>query len=128
MKKNKHAVFFTIDSMVALAAAMVFMFAIFYYLSVSPDYSSEDLRVFAQDALAVLEKSGAMNDNSVISGYINATPSQVCLNITVFNPAESSFVKPGCSMADVRQISVATRVFINNKNPRYAKAMVWYNN
>lgn len=125
---GKKGIFFTIDAILALAIAIVLVFAIFQGISKNVDYSTFDTGVFAQDSLATLEKSGAFsrNDNSLIESYINATPSQLCVNISVFRQSESSFIKPGCSMSNINQVSVANRVFVSGTNVNYAKAMVWY--
>lgn len=125
---GKKGIFFTIDAVLALAIALFLVFAIFTGMSKNVDYSNLDAGVFAQDSLATLEKSGAFlrNDSSLVELYANATPSQLCVNISVFRPSESSFIKPGCSMSNINQVSVANRVFISGTNVNYARAMAWY--
>lgn len=125
---GKKGIFFTIDAILALAIALVLVFAIFQGISKNVDYSNLDAGVFAQDSLAVLEKSGAFsrNDGPFVASYVNATPSQLCVNISVVRQSETSFIKPGCSMSNINQVSVANRVFVSGTNVNYARAMVWY--
>ncbi len=127
-KFGKRGIFFTIDAILALAIALVLVFAIFQGMSKNVNYSNLDAGVFAQDSLVVLEKSGAFsyNDNSLVELYVNATPSQLCVNISVVRQSETSFIKPGCSMSNINQISVANRVFVSGTNVNYASAMTWY--
>jgi len=135
IKINKKAVVFTMDAMFALFITLSFFIFINDSLSEPSGsiYSNIDLLQLSNDGLAVLEKSGILENsiknlnNSELQIYLNGFPEQICGNITLYNSINLkllSAVKSSCAESDMNAIS--RRIFISKSDIYLAVMEVWY--
>ncbi len=130
---NRKSIFFTIDSLFALLLAASFFVYLNYYIETSQTTAQVDLVTMSNDALAVLEKSGALSQSvhamntSLLQSYLDAMPVQICANIRVYNRAGVNLLnaaKTGCTSDE--ELVIMRRVFIDRVELYLAKMEAWY--
>ena len=127
---DKKGIIFTIDAILAVVIAGIMLSAAYFY--VSDGYHSrggqQNLYKISLDVLSALEKDGALQNSvntgsaSGISAFLNAIPSQICSNITIYDSSsriKASAQKQGCN---ITQPVFSRRVFVSNFSAYYAEA------
>ncbi|MFH1255982.1 MAG: hypothetical protein V1494_01685 [Candidatus Diapherotrites archaeon] len=122
MKKNGFVV--SLDALFSLLVAFLLLATSAYYFSQAGvgAFQSNQLKRFSNDALAVLEKSGALekavkdNKTNDLKQFLNRLPSNYCFSLKIFsandlNNAVLSTATPSCP-ADYSELSSAQRSFI----------------
>jgi hypothetical protein len=128
----------SLDSLLSLTVNMLLIsMAFFYLLQVTTTaWNSVDLKLIVMDQLAVLEKSGTL-ENSVrqessepILSSINMTPHSLCFEVLVFNGENLSVpvihaVKVGCQKSFTELTAVErTLVMVDNSDVNFLVARV----
>lgn len=138
--RPQHACFFnkgfifTLDAILSVIVMSLLLTLIVLLSSQQPvDYSASDLHLIAMDTLTVLEKdrtlqnSIAANNTGAILTYLDALPSRLCANISVFTQASTlqySVAKTNCTATG--EHAVARRVFLNSNDMIFlAKIDLW---
>lgn len=132
---DRKAVIFTLDAILAVLIAGVMLSAAYFYISgaEAPTDNRQNLYKISLDILAVLEKDGALHDfvnagsASAISSFLNALPSQICSNVTIYDNSsiiKLSAQKQGCSMT---QPIFSRRIFVSNFSLYYAESKLSFN-
>lgn len=132
----KNGSIFTIDAILALLIAGTALVSSFILLTQTNEnpFAVQDLATIAYDSLTVLEGSdtffNAVKANSIgtITQFLNALPSQICGNISIYTDSNIQILssnKANCDSTDYA--SIARGVFIaNNTYIYYAEMKVWY--
>ena len=132
ISQTKKGGIFTIDMLLALLVAGVILVASFALIG-GKEQLTKDAAVLAQDSLLVLESSKALanavetNSNAQILQFLDALPSNICGNISVYSSPGLQILsgnKQGCDSSDA--VDLARNAFILNFNVYYAEMQVWY--
>ena len=120
----------TIDTMLALVVATLFITMIVYFVTTPKLKTQEYLYSVGGDFLAVLEKDGslvaAVNGHPAGVEYlIGAVPANLCLNITITNATDHR-VYSGGGCPEAAKYVIAKRTLINGSDFYVVKARVWY--
>ena len=127
---DKKGMIFTIDAILAVVIAGIMLSAAYFYIS--DEYGEGDrqqnLYKISLDILSALEKDGALQNSvnagsaSGIGSFLNALPSQICSNVTIYGNSSiirASAQKQGCNLT---QPVFSRRVFVSNFSAYYAEA------
>ncbi|MFH0861519.1 MAG: hypothetical protein V1875_00680 [Candidatus Altiarchaeota archaeon] len=121
----------TIDAMLALIAATVFIAVIMYYLNAPRLETEEYLYLAGGDFLAVSDVDGSIltaleGDGSPLADSIAYLPDNICVNITVDDALGGRVfgAETGCGAPD--RYVVSRRTIVNNTRIYVASARVWY--
>jgi hypothetical protein len=125
----KKAVIFTLDAILAILVAGSMITASFFYLSQENiQFNRQSLYKMALDLIAVLEMDGSLADyastgsNSSIIIFISALPSQLCVNLTLYNNDSAFMHSTQKSNCNITQPVVSRAVFVNyNLSSYYAE-------
>jgi len=128
---NSRGVFFTLDALLALAAAFLFMVVFFYWSSFLnvQTFDQIDLVFYSQSVASVMEQQGAFAQENISSFLGNYTRNETCFNVTVYAGVsllpQYSGVKNGCT--NTSYPSYASRSFVLPNGSFYlAKIQGWY--
>lgn len=135
-RKGKAAMVFSLDAMIALIMAMLAISAIFVILVRSTERSDDTSGIYLMslDTLAVLEKSHLLstavetNSTTAILQHLQALPSPVCSNITIYDTENRMVLTTApASCTDHDQTSRAIRAFVDANLTTYLAVMeAWY--
>lgn len=110
----KKGAFFTIDSLLAITLALIFLTFIFSNLNSVKNISPEQ-SYYARDSMQVLLETNSLENNTAIQLYLNNLPEQVCGKVTIYDSSmqlQNTITKTGCSSSDV--IYVNWKTFVND--------------
>jgi hypothetical protein len=135
MEMSNKAIIFTIDAVIALAIAFIFISAALSYVSNLQSGAGNELVLnqMTLDSLALLEFNGdlsiAVNSTSVnvLSSYLNSTQKNICGRIEIYDTSETlllSVLKSGCQASD--HVSLSRRVFFFGDDVYMAKMEAWF--
>ena len=128
---DKKGMIFTIDAILAVVIAGIMLSAAYFYIS--DEYGEGDrqqnLYKISLDILSALEKDGALQNSvnagsaSSIGSFLNALPTQICSNVTIYDNSSiirASAQKQNCN---ITQPVFSRRVFVSgNFSAYYAEA------
>jgi len=121
----------TMDAMLALIVAAVFIATIIYYVNAPRLETEEYLYMTGGDFLAVADKDGSMlsameGRGSQLTDSIAEMPDNICINLTITDEAGARVTgaETGCK-APGRYV-VSKRTIVNNTRIYVASARVWY--
>ncbi len=127
---DKKGVIFTIDAILAVVIAGIMLSAAYFYISEEYDAGDrqQSLHKMSLDVLSVFEKEGMLHNSvsagsaSSIGSFLDALPSQICSNVTIYDNSSiirASAQKQGCN---ITQPVFSRRVFVSNFSSYYAEA------
>lgn len=127
---NRKAAIFTIDAILAVLIAGIILSAAYFYISAEHNTGAnqQNLYKISLDILSALEKDGILQNSvntgsaSSIGSFLNAIPSQICSNVTIYDNSsriKASAQKQGCN---ITQPVFSRRVFVSNFSAYYAEA------
>jgi hypothetical protein len=131
---GKKAVIFTLDAILALLIAGSMITASFFYLSQENiQFTRQSLYKMALDLFAILEMDGSLADyastgsNSSIINFISTLPSQLCINLTLYNNDSAFMHSTQKSNCNITQPVVSRGVFVHyNLSAYYAELKMGY--
>ncbi|MFH1971903.1 MAG: hypothetical protein ABIJ18_00320 [archaeon] len=134
---DKRGVFFSIDAIIALLAAIILISMIFVYLGQLnvKDATQNELLEYSRSVFTVMEKGdyleGVVDTGSldnVSSFFNNFTKDSVCFNLTIYDSSLNDLnlgkLKDGCSISEEKV--VVRRSFIYGENVYLAKMEAHY--
>ncbi|MCX6801115.1 MAG: hypothetical protein NTZ73_02910 [Candidatus Diapherotrites archaeon] len=128
----------SLDAFLSLTINMLLILMAFFYLSQvsTTSWNSVDLKLIVMDQIAVLEKSGILENavkqgssESILSG-LNMTPYSLCFEVLVFNGENLSVpvihaVKAGCQKSFTELSAVeGAFVVVDNSDVNFLVARV----
>ena len=141
LKKNKKAIVFSIDAMLALVSAMVLIGVAFFYLSQvqTLNWSQPGTFITAMDTLNVLRIDNTFSDSisqnsneSLIQFMDNMFPVNICGRIELYSNDSVLLIdanKTNCilpTQTSSADVYVARRTFVHNKSMYYAFLRLWF--
>jgi len=134
---NKKGVFFSVDAIIALLAAIILISMAFFYLGQLDvtGATQNELLEYSRSVLTVMEKGdyleGIIESSSVdnISSFFNtSTKGTVCFNLTIYDSSLTDLglgkLKDGCSSSEEKV--VVRRSFIHGEDVYLAKMEAHY--
>jgi hypothetical protein len=134
MEMKKKGIIFSLDSMIALIIAGIFIFGAMVYLGNLQDKNENNLILnqIARDSLTILDfsydliQAGSTGDNTTLNDFVDNLETNTCARIGIYNQSKQldfTSTKSGCIPNN--NVAVARRSFIVNKEGYYAKMEVW---
>ncbi|MEW6329670.1 MAG: hypothetical protein AB1468_06195 [Candidatus Micrarchaeota archaeon] len=133
-EKMKNGFVLSLDAVLALLVALLMLGIIFSYLNIRASaLSSNYLSQISMDALALMEKNGALNDavagnSSKANDALRALPPSVCVDLKITDSTgklKLLLKRPRCGGYE-KELITARRSFIYGNDFYIAQAEAWY--
>ncbi len=130
----KNGFVLSLDAVLALLVALLMLGIIFSYLNIRASaLASNYLAQVSMDALALMEKNGALNEavagnSSKANDVLRALPPSVCMNLKITDSSgklKLMLKKPRCAGYEKELVS-ARRSFVDGNNFYIAQGEAWY--
>jgi len=120
----------TMDSMVALVMATVFIVAILHFASTPTIQADDYMFSFAGDVLAVADKDGSIlhalsGDSTSIGELMDSASENMCLNLTVTDSLDKRVYTRSTGCGEPARYVTAKRTIVNNTSDYTAELRVW---